>query len=106
MRRFLLNLIWYLGVVVLADVLSLTVFFLLHGAGSLGNTAPLIIAATFFFLILTAQAFLHLYILERRYPGRERANVWMVIVVTSGGFLTMPLLIAGLMVLALHASTL
>jgi len=101
MKRFLFNLLWYLGIVVLVDVLSFMVFFLLHGAGSVGTKAPFVIAAALFFTLVTVQAFLHLYILERRSPERERANVWTVILVTSLGFATMPLLIAGLMVAAL-----
>jgi len=88
MTRFRFNLLWYLGLVIMADLLPIGAFFMLHMASGIGNVAPQIIASAIFFLVLCGQAFLHLHLLTHRYPERGEKNVWDTLAVTFLAFAT------------------
>ena len=98
MNRFLFNLLWYIGAVIMADLLPIAAFFLLHMSQGLGNVAPQIIGSALFFIILAAQAFLHLHILGKLFPGQENRNVWTALTVTLLVFLTYWLIVIGVIV--------
>ena len=98
MKRFLFNLLWYVGAVVVADLLPITAFFLLHMSQGIGNVAPQIIGSALFFIILAAQAFLHLHLLGKRYPEQENRNIWSALTVTLLVFLTYWLIVIGVIV--------
>jgi len=98
--RFRFNLLWYLGVVVMADLLPVGAFMMLHMVRGIGNLAPQIIASSIFFIILSAQAFLHLHFIGKYYPERGDKNIWSVLTVTLLAFFTLPAIIIALLVWA------
>ncbi len=95
MKRFWFNLLWYLGAVIITDLLPISAFFALHMSQGIGNLAPQIISSGLFFIILAGQAFLHLHILHKRYPGQENKNIRSALTVTLLVFLTYWLIIIG-----------
>lgn len=101
MKRFWFNLLWYLVVVVLADVLPIILFLLLHMVQGLAAVAPQIIATALAFFILSGQAFLHLSRLNKRYPERGDRNVWTTLAVTLLAFVTLPVIVMALILWAM-----
>ncbi|MHB1390942.1 MAG: hypothetical protein ACYCXF_06875 [Thermoleophilia bacterium] len=100
MKRFRFNLLWYLGVVVLADIVPLVLFLLLHLVGSLATVAPQLIATVLFFFVLCVQAFMHLNQMNRRFPESGDRNVWSTLGLTLLAVVTMPVIILALIVWA------
>jgi hypothetical protein len=94
--RFLFNLSWGLAVTLLAGLVPLTAFFTLHQSQSMGSAAPVIISMGILFLIIAVQAFIHLHLLDQRYPERKHNNVWTTLIVTGLALLTLPVILFAL----------
>ncbi|MHB9111039.1 MAG: hypothetical protein ACYC4D_00170 [Thermoleophilia bacterium] len=96
MKRVLLNLLWYLAVVIVVDVPPILIFFLLHRFDLLGSLAPQVIATFLFLGLLVGQGYLHLHLLNRRYPQNADRNVWTMLAVSVATFATFWIIIIAL----------
>ncbi|MHB0867458.1 MAG: hypothetical protein ACYC6B_08865 [Thermoleophilia bacterium] len=101
MKRFWFNLLWYLAAVILADVLPIFLFLMLHMVEGLSAVAPQLIATALSCFILCVQAFLHLSQLNKRYPERGDRNIWSTLGVTFLVFVTLPVIVLALIVWAM-----
>lgn len=88
MKRILLSLLWYLGVVVLVDIPPILLFFLMHRFSLLGSLAPQVIATFLFLGLMVGQGYLHLHLLNKRYQEQGDKNAWTMITVSLATFAT------------------
>jgi len=96
MKRFWLNLAWYLLVVILVDIPPILIFFLMHRFNLLGSLAPQIIATALFLTLMAGQGYLHLRLLNRRYPQEADRNAWTMLAVSVVSFATFWIVIIAL----------
>jgi hypothetical protein len=87
----------------MADLLPIGAFFTLHLSQGIGNAAPQVIASAIFFVVLAVQAFLHLHLLNKRYPERGEKNIWDALAVTFLAFVTFWLIVIALIVWAMNS---
>lgn len=88
MKRVWLNLLWYLAVVIVVDLPPILIFFLLHRFNLLGSLAPQVIATILFLGLMLGQGYLHLHLLNRRYPEDGDRNAWTMLAVSVAAFAT------------------
>lgn len=105
MKRFPLNLGWYLAAVLVVDIPPVLIFFLMHRFNMMGGLAPQIIATVLFLALLCGQALLHLHILNRRFPAQVDKNVWSMLAVSFLVFSTFWVFTIGLIIWATTAIT-
>lgn len=75
MKRFWFNLLWYLGVVLVAELLPIALFFRLHLVWGVDSLVPQMITSLIFLLLLVVQAIFHYRYLKRHYPRPENKNL-------------------------------
>ncbi|MBI5871035.1 MAG: hypothetical protein HZB44_08825 [Actinobacteria bacterium] len=105
MKRVVLSLLWYLAVVVLVDIPPILLFFLMHRFNLLGSLAPQIMATFLFLGLMAGQAYLHLHLLNRRFPQDGDKNAWTMITVSLAAFATFWIIVIALIAWATNRST-
>lgn len=88
MKRYWLSLAWYLLVVILVDIPTILIFFLMHRFDLLGNLAPQIISTAIFLVLMIGQGYLYLRLLTRRFPQDADRNAWTMLAVSVAAFAT------------------
>lgn len=96
LKFYLYNLLWYLMVVIVADVPPILVFFLLHRYNLLGSLAPQVVSTFMFLGLLVGQSYLHLRMLNRRFPREGDRNTWTMIAMNIAAFATFWIIIIAL----------